>query len=439
LGPDAERLHYSKPFEAAMSSFPDGGCDRMWNVTRRTLDSGLTVIARTFPSRVAALEVFVRMGVLYERDGEVGLSSLVQSLLFRGTSRRDSETIAYEIESSGCRVSSAAGKDFSTVSLLATADNFEFGLGILLDVLKDATFPEDELERERRIAIEAIKSRGDRGLRRAIDLALRMHYGDHPYHRPTAGKIESVAGFGRDDLIGFFRRHYYPGNILVSAAGHFDEGLLLRRLEEELGVLPDPGVPPSPVNSPLPARDGVREAYEERDSGETWMAMIYGAPNIMAPDFIAMEVFDAIFGSALDSRLWNELREKRGLAYDVGTSYSPRVGPSLYLIYVGTDRDKLAAVREAVAGEIERMKDEPVSEEELEAAKAFLRGAFITSMERVSSQATLLGQYEVMGLGYGFAERYCELIGSVSQDDILKLCRKYFGGHYSLGIVAPAR
>ncbi len=410
--------------------------NRTRNVRKYTLDNGLTVITWGSPSKVIALEVFVRMGVLYETDRESGLSNLVQSLLFRGTSTKDSEAIADGIESSGCRISAAAGKDFSTVSLLAISDNFDAGFRIVLDALKDPVFPEDEIERERRIAIEAIKSRADRGIRKAIDISLRMHYGDHPYHRPSIGKIESVTGFDRDDLIGFFRKHYHPGNILVSATGDFDELLLLRRLEE-INTLSSPAVSPSPVNLPLPPHHQPRESFETRSSGEAWMALIYEAPGVLDPDFTVMEVFDAIFGSAIDSRLWNELRERRGLAYDVGTSYSPRIGPSLYLIHIGTDRGKLIPAREAIAGEIAKMKDEPVSEEEIEAAKAFLKGAFIMSMERASSRAGILGQYEFVGLGYDFAERYCELIDSVDRDDIMELCQGYFSGYCSIGAVVP--
>ena len=139
----------------------------------------------------------------------------------------------------------------------------------------------------------------------------------------------------------------------------------------------------------------------------------------------------------MDSRLFVSVRDERGLAYQIGSSYIAMEGPSLFLIYLGTRPERFEEAKEVVLGEVERMVEEQVPEEELEAAKTYIKGTFLMSQERNMDQASLLAKYELTGLGYRFVEVYPELIDAVTAEDVLRAARRYLSGPYVLGAVVP--
>lgn len=402
-----------------------------------TLENGLVVLTKSSEANdIVAVEVLLRMGPLYEKDDEAGLSEVTQRLLLKGTESRTAEELAEEIESLGAKLSSGAFREYGYISLLATKDRWNEALELLFDVMLHPAFPEDEVENEKQMALKRIKARRDRLLTRAMDLMREAFYGPHPYHKPVFGYPETVSKFSREEVVGWYRKFYIPNNMVIAAVGNFPSEKFLEEVEDNLADLPE-GPLPEHAPGQVPRLEQSLETLEPRESMTVWAAFGYPAPPVSARDFAALEVLDAVLGGAMDSRLFASVRDGKGLAYQIGSSYVAMEGPSLFLIYLGTRPEQFEEAKEVVLEEVGRMAEEPVQEEELEAAKTYIKGTFLMSQERNVDQASLLARYELAGLGYRFVEVYPELIDAVTAEDVLRAARTYLSGPYVLGAVVP--
>ncbi|HID11435.1 MAG TPA: insulinase family protein [Candidatus Latescibacteria bacterium] len=245
-----------------------------------------------------------------------------------------------------------------------------------------------------------------------------------------------MSGFSRGQVVDWYRKFHVPNNMVLAAVGNFPEGEFSEMVRETLGSLPQ-GPLPDPAAGEPPVRAEPEEAFERRESQAVWVALGYPAPPLTDRGYAAMEVLDAILGGSMDSRLFVSVRDTRGLAYQVGSSYIAMGSPSLFLVYLGTRPEQFEEAKAVALGEVERMAEEPVLEEELRAAKTFLKGTFLMSQERNIDQAALLARFELMGLGYGFVEEYPELIEAVTREEVQRAAREYLAGPYVLGAVVP--
>ena len=404
---------------------------------KTVLDNGLTILTKTSAANdIVAVEVLLGMGVRYEIEEQAGLSDLVQHLLLKGTSTRTAEQLATEVEAIGARLGASGGRDYGTVSLLCTRDTLHRGLELLFDVLQNATFPEEEIVREKDLALRRIKAREDQHLSHTLDLLVETYYGVHPYHKPVLGYPHTVEQFDQPLIRTFRDRYFVPNNMIFSVVGHFETEVLIEQIVDRFGSIPARPLPPLKEEG-LPDREEPEERFKERDIQGAWIGIGYGAPAITEADYPAMEVLESVTGGSMNSRLFIELREKQSLAYQVGSIYSVRPGPSLYAAYIGTRSDQFERARDGMLTEMEKLRTAPVTEEELHLAKTYLKGTFIMGQERNASQAGLLARYERMGLGYNFVDRYPALIDQVTEEDVLQVAQKHLRGPYVLSAVLP--
>ena len=407
------------------------------NVERRVLPNGLTVLTRPSQANdIVAVTVMLGIGSIREAEDQAGLSNLTQALLLKGTASRTAEQIALEMASAGSRISAFAARDYGAISLIATSDGLAESLPVLFDVLQNPSFPPDEVAHEIAQTLQKIRAKEDQLLQKTVELLAETYYGTHPYHKPLLGYPETVPQLTRKTVSNFFNTYYRPNNAILSVVGNFDRPWLLDRVEERLGGMspaplpPFDGAPPPPLAAP-------RQRVEFRESQAVWVAVGFGAPPITHADHPAMEALDAILGGSMNCRLFTELRDRRGLAYQVGSSYAARPGPSAFVAYIGAGPDSFEVAREGLLGELWKVRAEPVTEEELRLAKAYIQGTFVMGQERNSSQAALFARYEAVGLGHDYVHRYPGLIDRVTVDDVLRVARTHFHDAYALGAVVP--
>jgi predicted Zn-dependent peptidase len=407
------------------------------------LANGLTVlIDPSAANDVVALVVAVKMGCAFEREDEAGISGMAQRLLPKGTATRSAEQIATDIESLGAKVATNAGKDYGTVSLIVTRDRLAEGLPLLFDILLNANFPEHEVAIEKELTLQKIKAKDDQTLPRAMDLMNEAYYQTHPYHKPPLGYTETVESFSRGMIEQFYRTHLIPERMIVVAVGNLNPEDLISSVDGTLGRIAssrgeqrelDETTAFTPVE-----RSGPSQKTLTRDIKAAWISIGYGAPSINDRDYPAMEVLEAVMGGSMNSRLFIELRDKRGLAYQVGSVYSARPGPSLYVAYIGTGGDQYAIARDGIFEEVQKVREEPITAEELLLAQRYLKGTFIMGQERNINRASLLAQYELLGLGYRFIEEYPQLIDRVTIEDVLSVARRHLDTErYAIGAVVP--
>ncbi len=405
-------------------------------VEKTTFKNGLTVLTRELRHNdVIAVEVLLRMGPLYETDAEAGISSLTMNLLEKGTASLSAPEIAERIESVGARLSVSVNADYGVITLLATREGLDAGLEILFDVLKNAAFPEKAVEQEKDRQIQAIHARRDQPLSSTFDLFQETLYDKHPYHKPRLGYEETVNNLSRDRILGFYRRVFVPRNMIFSVAGNFEKKDMIKKIRTGFSRL-SPGEVPAAGGSGFSPAGGKKEAFRQRRTADAWLVLGCAVPGINGNDGPILKILDAVLGGSMNSRLFVELRGKKGLAYQVGSLFLDREGSGIFTAYLGTRPGQVEQCRQGILDEFARLQNEKIDAEELRRSRTFLKGSFIMSQETNAGQAGILGRCEIAGLGFDYAEKYPGLIDAVTAEDMQAAAKKYLNG-FALAAVVP--
>ena len=390
---------------------------------RHVLSGGATVLTRPLDANdIVAIRALLPMGSLYERDPEAGISSLVQSVLPRGTLTRSADALHDALADLGADLDSGSGSDLGSVSLRTTAAGWEAALDLFLETLTEPAFPEEEVATEIEQALGTLEAREDQLMARALDLFREQFYGSHPYHKPILGYRETVRAFDRDQVIAAARRFYRPIPPIVVAVGRFDPDRLLARMESAFGRTPLIAAEHRPA--PPVTFAGVRRLDVDRDAA--YLVHGYAAPDYTDADYPVARLLDAVLGGSMSSRLFIELREKRSLAYQVSSIYNDQLEGSFLAAYIITDPGRAAEAARGLAREFARIIEEPVSEDELEAARHYLKGTYLIGSETNMAQAVRLGRYEAYSLGQDFGDRWLTAIEAVTPERIQEMGRRYF-------------
>ena len=413
------------------------------SISRHVLENGLTVIIKENPaSDLVVTEALVRAGPRVEEAGQSGITFFVRGMLVRGTQRRSQAEIAQAIESIGGQLGGGTLSDFTTLYAITTSRHLDVGVELVADLLTNAKFEPQDVETQRRVALSRISQNADQPLQRAVDLFNATLYPYHPYGQPVLGTPESTGALTREQLLAFYRTYFTASNTVLIVAGNVTEAEALEKVKRAFAGMRSEGLP-SKIRwlrvveralAPLPS--GPREVRETRSIAAAWIALGYMGVSIGHRDFTALRVLNAILGEGVTSRLWIEIREKRGLAYQVGSSLPMRAGPSHLRLSAGTDPPNLSAVVQGMLREVERLRADAPPADEVEKTKRGIIGRYALAREELESQALYLGWYEVLGVGYDYDKRFPQEITRVTPADVLRVARQYLGS-YVLAVVAP--
>lgn len=401
---------------------------------RHVLPCGTAVLTRRLDvNDIVVVRAFAPMGVLYESDEEAGISSLVQSVLPRGTRGRTAHAIQEELAGLGANLEASAGLDLGSVNLRATRANWEAALNLWTEVLTEPAFPAEEVETEIEQTLGAIEAREDQLSARVVDLFRDLYYGAHPYHKPALGTRQTVRSFDRDRVVAAAARIYRPVPPLVVAVGRFDTDRLLGRLEEAFGRVPVEPPPPRP-ESPEP-HSGRRVLELERDAA--YIVHGYPAPSYRDADYPVARLVDALLGGSMSSRLFIELREKRALAYQVSSLYNDHLDGSYMGGFIVTDPARAGEAAEGLERECRRIAEEPVEPAEIAIARRYLRGTFLIAAETNAGQAARMARYEAYQLGQDFGDRWLAAMESVTPEMIQAFGQRRFLREPTVAAVVP--
>ena len=402
-------------------------------VKKTILPNGIVILTKPVRTNgIVSVEVTSKMGSLYESDEDAGICMLMQSTLQKGTKTRNSEQIALELETMGTRLSAGSDREYGTIGMQTTSESLYKSLDILYDVILNAEFPQDALDLQKNLQARNLMLRYDQPIYKAMDLMVDTHYGKHPFHKPVMGYPESIKAITRDNVLKYYRTVYVPSNIVITFVGNFDEKEVLENVKNNLGPLKGT-MNLNQVAAEMPEHKSPMEKTETRETAASWFAIGWDAPRQEDPDFYSMEMLNAITGGSMNSRLFVAIREQRGLAYQVSSFYNPRIESGLFVAYVGTKPETYEEAKKVLIDEVRKMGTEEPSAEEITHAKSYLKGMNIMSQESNSGQASQLGEYEILGLGYDFGSRYNENISKISAKDIIETGRKYLEENYTLG------
>ena len=407
------------------------------SVKRTVLPNGLIILTKPVTTNnIVSLVVSLRMGSLYESDRQAGLSTLMQSTIPKGTKTRTSEQIALEIESMGTRLASSAEREYGTIGFQSTKESFYPSLDILLDLMLNATFPQDAVDLQKKLQIQNILTRYDQPIYLAMDMMVDAHYGTHPFHKPQMGYPEQIQKFTRNDLAALYKAVYIPNNMVITVVGNIDETQFIAAITDKLGSLPQGKVlAPPTADKSFEQRETTVEKIEHREGAASWFILGWNAPKLGEPDSYAMEMLDGITGGSMNSRLFIAIREQRGLAYEVASFYNARRETGIYAAYIGTQPSTYEEAKRVLIDEVRNMGRDAASAEEITLSKNYLKGMNIMSQESNAGQASQYGHYELIGVGYEYLDSYPENIEKVTAGDILRVGQTYLKENYALGAV----
>ena len=390
------------------------------------LANGLTVLALENPvADIISARIFIRAGSAFETPATAGLVSFLMGLLTKGTDRLSSMDIAEAVESVGASLSTDAATDYSVISLKTVAADFEDVFTLATDLLRHPSFPLPEIDLEQRLTLQQIRSMQEQPFTVAFNELRQAMYGDHPYALSSIGTEASVTAFTQAQLLDFHRQHFRPDNVVVTVVGRISPEAAVAQVERTLGDWPQPASPPPALQFPpvQPASDCFPII---QDTNQAIVMVGYGGAPVQHPAYAALKLVNTYLGNGLSSRLFVELREKRGLAYDVSAFYPTRLGQSQFVVYMGTAPDNAATALEGLRFEVERLRDTLLTDDELQAAKNKLLGQYALGKQTNAQLAQLLGWYEILGLGLAFDHQFPDLVAAVTALDVEAVAQAFF-------------
>lgn len=393
---------------------------------RFTTPNGLTVLViEQHALPIVQLHALVKTGSAQDPPDKPGLANLVASLLDEGTSTRSARQLAEQIEFVGGSLATRATEDFSTASARVLRKDLALGFELLADILLHPAFPEPELERVRSLVHGQIVSEEDDPGTVAAKAFNHLVFDGHPYRWPVVGTEESLAKITRADVQAFYAGEYLPNQTVLAIVGDITVEDARGLVTQHFGAWKPGTVSPRTVSAPAPFDKPVSKLIEKDLTQATIMVGHLGISRTN-PDYYPVLVMNYILGGGgFSSRLMNEIRDNQGLAYGVGSSFHANLMPGAFLVSLQTRNE---AANQAIAGvlnELKRMRDAPVTDEELDDAKAYLMGSFPLRLDTTAKLADVVSQVEFYGLGLDYFTDYPRWIAKVTKDDVLRVAKQY--------------
>lgn len=394
------------------------------------------VVAENHSSPITSVAVYCLGGARNERASRQGITHFAQRMLLKGTSQRNAEQLADELEFLGARFAPFTSKDMVGASLSILSRNFGQGLERMAECLLDPIFHPDEVEKERRLVLAEIRRRHDDSFAYAMELSERALFGRHPYAFSVGGTEATVNRLGAEELARWHSRLYSPERMVVAVVGDLRATEMRDRIAEAFAALDRPrqALPEPTVEAP-PSAPRLRS--RRREKKHVALALSFMAPAFPSEDFFAFDVLNQVL-SGMGGRLFVELRDRRGLGYTVGSTVEPRKDIGHFCTYIGTSREQRKEALAGILDELRRVREELVPQDEVSRTRKYLLGLFEIALQRKSVQAGRLAFYELLGGGFGVLGRYPQLIRSVTPEAMLEAARRHLDPEaYTCGQVVP--
>jgi predicted Zn-dependent peptidase len=406
---------------------------------RRTrLDSGIRVVTEHLPElRSAAVGFWVGTGSRDEAEPIAGSSHFLEHLLFKGSATRHAQDIAEAVESCGGDMNAFTGQELTTYYVRVPDRHLDLALDILSDIVWAPALRPDEVESERQVILEEIRMRDDTPDDLVHDVFASALFPDHPLGREISGSQESIEAVTRDEIAEYHAAHYVPSNVVVAVAGNVDHDDVVARVRA--GLPATGGERPPRVNG---ADHGPPSEFARVDRPLEQSHVVLGARALRRddPDRFALSVVDQVLGGGMSSRLFQEVREKRGLAYSVFSYRSAFQETGALAVYAATAPERVDETLDVVRAELDRLvADGGVSERELAGAKGHLTGSLALSLESSSSRMHRIGRAELTMGEIPSLDWVVEQVDAVSPDDVARVIDRVLGGRErTLALVGPA-
>jgi predicted Zn-dependent peptidase len=385
-----------------------------------TLESGVRIVTEAMPSvRSVSLGFWIGTGSRAESDDQAGLSHLLEHLLFKGTAKYESLQIDQIFDGMGAELNAGTGKETTSVYARVIDEHLETAFDVMSDMVFAPAFK--EVDSERAVILEEIAMYEDDPQEKVFDVLGEAVFPGHPLGRAIIGRAEVVAQTPVEQIAGFHAERYVPANVVIAAAGSLDHDRLVELATERVPGANAYG--PLPI-TPAPHSLTPQRRFERKDTEQYHVCL--GGPGLSRHDErrFAWRVLDTIFGGTSSSRLFQEIRERRGLAYSVYSFTSAYQDAGQSGLYVGTRADNVVQALEVIGGELERIRAEPALAEELTRAKENLKGRVVLALESTGARMSRLGSEVLAGAPLLPIDEVVRRIDAVSMDDLAELAHE---------------
>lgn len=396
----------------------------MRNVRKTVLPNGLTILSESMSSvRSVSVGIWLRTGARQERIEENGISHFIEHMLFKGTRNRSAEEIARAADSIGGHLDAFTAKETTNFSIKVLDEHLPRAFGILADLVKNPLFEPAHITNESRVIQEEIKMVEDTPDDLVHELFTQSYWPGHALGRPILGTRHNVRSFNHDRLASYFRRHYTPNNVLVAAAGHTRHSQVVDLAQKEFG---DMAAGPALRAGPMPVAHPHLQVRHKKDLEQVHICV--GAPSYPQPheNRFPSYILNSVLGGGMSSRLFQNIREKRGLAYAVFSSLSSFHDAGCLSVYAGTGVDKARQVIQLVLKEFCELKSNPISAEELQRAKDYLKGSLLLSLESSTSRMGYVARQEMYFGRYISQDEIGRSVDAVTAEQVMGVAQEFF-------------
>jgi predicted Zn-dependent peptidase len=394
------------------------------DVEAATLSNGVRVITETMPHvRSVSVGVWVGAGSRRETPEQNGISHFIEHMLFKGTTHRTAEQIARSVDSIGGNLDAFTAKELVSFNTKVLDEHLSLAFDVLADLVLHPLFRKEDIEKEKGVILEEIKMENDSPDYLVHEIFSANFWKDHALGKPILGTRETVKRFRRPTIQAYYASVYAPSNLTVTAAGNLKHDRLVALVREHFETLaPVAAAPPDSVPN-THARIALRhkKALEQ-------VHLCLGVPSYPMPheQRFACYVLNTLLGGGMSSRLFQNIRERQGLAYAVFSELSPYRDTGCLSVYAGTSIESARKVVRAVTGEFRLLKEEAIGEEELRRAKDHLKGSLMLSLESTGSRMSNLARQEMYFGRFFSLDELVESIEAVTAGDVQKIARKFF-------------
>jgi predicted Zn-dependent peptidase len=404
-------------------------------VIREVLDGGLRLITEAMPQvRSVTIGVWLMRGSRHESDAQAGIAHFVEHMLFKGTDQRSAEDIAQAIDSIGGQLDAFTAKEYASYYIKVLDEHLPLAVDLLADIVLRPAFVAEEIEREKKVILEEIKMVEDTPDDLVHELFTQHFWDGHPLGRPILGTKETVEAFNRESLTDYFRSAYVAPNMIISAAGNLDHARVRELVTTAFASLPASGgvvTQDAPVVSPV-------VITRTKELEQSHLCLGTNSYPQSHDDRYVSYILNSLLGGSMSSRLFQNIREKRGLAYSVFSGLSAYRDAGNITIYAGCAADAVEEVVDLCVEELRGLKQAPVPDAELARAKDHLKGSLMLSLENTASRMSHLARQEIyFDRHFGLDETLAG-VQRVTADDIQRVARDLFSnGSLAATVVGP--
>ncbi len=393
----------------------------MSTLQKFTLSNGVRVLIEPFTHvKSAAIGLWCKTGSRHERDDEAGITHLIEHMLFKGTDRRTSKEIAEAIEGRGGMLNAFTDKEMTCYYCRVLSDEIDNAVDVLSDMMLHSKLDPEELSKEIGVVQEEIRRGEDEPGDHVHELHLSNRWGEHPLGKPIIGTHESVGSFKSENLRTYMDRRYRGENVLLSIAGNVDVEAFRALAEKHLSGIA-PGVEDVQASRPQGAKGF---SYVGKDIEQVHFCIGSDGTSVYDADLYTMAVFDGIMGGSMSSRLFQEIREKRGLAYSIGSYTLNYTSGGAYTVYGGTSKETWPQVQDLVRAEFDKAMQEGFDADEIDRCKRHLKGNIILALEGMSSRMMRNSRNELNHQRDIPVEETMSKIDAVTNDGLVEIARR---------------